>query len=119
MIAAYGGKKIKMNFKEFGPSVQAAEQYKQKKKKKKLIIIFIILFVLTMILWGWALSLNYSLHRQHRESKVDSLKIIDSLKSELFIEQINVQRYEIVIDRIKDEDSVLYEKIEKYLSETE
>lgn len=69
-----------------------------------------------MILWGWALSLNYSLHR---ESKVDSLKIIDSLKSELFIEQINVQRYEIVIDRIKDEDSVLYEKIEKYLSETE
>jgi len=118
MIAAYGGKKIKqnMNFKEFGPSVQAAEQYKQKKKKKKLIIIFIILFVLTMILWGWALSLNYSLHR---ESKVDSLKIIDSLKSELFIEQINVQRYEIVIDRIKDEDSVLYEKIEKYLSETE
>jgi hypothetical protein len=75
-----------------------------------------------MILWGWALSLNYSLHREHyiRESKnVDSLKTIDSLKSELFIEQINVQRYEIIIDRIKDEDSILYEKIEKYLNETE
>ena len=111
------GKFSPPNFKEFGPSAQAAEQYKQKKKGKKLIIIFIILFVLTMILWGWALSLNYSLHKESKN--VDSLKIVDSLKSELFIEQINVQRYEIVIDRIKDEDSALYEKIEKYLSETE
>lgn len=44
---------------------------------------------------------------------------IDSLQSELFIHQINVQRYEIALDMIKDEDSVLYEKFENYLSETE
>lgn len=44
---------------------------------------------------------------------------IDSLQNELFIEQTNTQRYETAIDMMQSEDSELYEKFEKYLSQTE
>lgn len=46
-------------------------------------------------------------------------KQIDSLKDELFIQETNVQRYEIAIDMMKSEDSALYEKFQIYLNETE
>jgi hypothetical protein len=46
-------------------------------------------------------------------------KQVDSLRDELFIQENNVQRYEIAIDIMKSEDSALYEKFQIYLNETE
>jgi hypothetical protein len=106
---ASGSRFTEPKFKEFGPSAQAKKEYKDRKYRIALLVLVALVFAIS---WFFALNRNNAIVKE-------SIKNIDSLKNELFIEQINVQRYEIVIDRIKDEDSVLYEKIEKYLSETE
>ena len=107
------GKFSPPNFKEFGPSAQAEKEYKDRKKIKKLGLAYSLLFFFVLMFgWYYALNRNNAIVEEYIKAK-------DSLQNELFIEQTNVERYEIVIDRIKDEDSATYEKIEKYLSETE
>lgn len=41
----------------------------------------------------------------------NTLQKEDSLKSEIFVLQTNIQRYEIMMDKVKEEDSLLYEKV--------
>lgn len=44
---------------------------------------------------------------------------IDSIQNELFIQSTNVTRYEIALDRLKENDSVAASKFEKALSNIE
>ncbi|MEY3421246.1 MAG: hypothetical protein RIR48_1535, partial [Bacteroidota bacterium] len=48
--------------------------------------------------------------KENTTSKI-TISETDSLKSELFILQTNIQRYEIMMDKVKEEDSLLYEKV--------
>jgi hypothetical protein len=66
-------------------------------------------------------DLKSSLNQAHQKIQtVDSLsKTIDSLNSNLFIEHMNTERYEIALDRLKAEDSLSAAIFEIYLSTTE
>ena len=66
-------------------------------------------------------DLKSSLNQAHQKIQiVDSLvRINDSLVSDLFIEHMNVERYEITLDRLKTEDSLSAAIFETYLSTTE
>jgi hypothetical protein len=66
-------------------------------------------------------DLKSSLNQAHQKIQtVDSLvRINDSLVSDLFIEHMNVERYEITLDRLKIEDSLSAAIFETYLSTTE
>jgi cell division protein FtsL len=44
---------------------------------------------------------------------------IDSLRNELFIQSTNVTRYEIALDRLKEQDSIAAIKFDKALSNIE
>ena len=51
---------------------------------------------------------------------VDSLHaVIDSLDNEVFIEHTKADRYEIALDRLKEEDSISAAMFEIYLHQTE
>jgi len=50
------------------------------------------------------------------KSTIDSLNYLnDSLENELFIQTTNVTRYEIALDKLKEEDSVSAQKFEDAL----
>ena len=97
--------------KPFGPSEQA-----KRKKQERSVKIGLMWFLGTLIcLLAFVLYLS-----SHRTPEISPLqKEMDSLRNELFIQETNVQRYEIAIDMIKDEDSLLYEKFQEYLNNTE
>jgi len=66
-------------------------------------------------------NLKSSLNHTHQKIQtIDSLhKVIDSINSDLFIEHINAERYEIALDRLKTEDSLSAAIFENYLNNTE
>lgn len=54
------------------------------------------------------------------QNVVDSLHmVVDSLNNELFIQTTIVTRYEIALDRLKEDDSISAKKFEDKLSNTE
>jgi len=75
--------------------------------------IWLIIMLLCLFLAFYLLGYDKKSHFGNQK------EFIDSLQNELFIKQTIIDRYEITIDRIKEEDSLLYEKFENYLSDTE
>lgn len=75
--------------------------------------IWLIIMLLCLFLAFYLLGYDKTSHFGNQK------EFIDSLQNELFIKQTTIDRYEITIDRIKEEDSLLYEKFENYLSDTE
>ena len=54
------------------------------------------------------------------ESNIDSLHcVIDSISNEEFISRMNYERYEIALDKLKEEDSISADKFENCLKNTE
>jgi len=54
------------------------------------------------------------------KAKLDSLQVaVDSLENEIFIHSTNVTRYEIAVDRLKEQDPKAADKFEKCLSNIE
>jgi hypothetical protein len=53
-------------------------------------------------------------------SNIDSLYcVIDSISNEEFISRMNYERYEIALDKLKEEDSISADKFENCLKNTE
>jgi hypothetical protein len=102
--------------KPFGPSEQAKEFFKRKKQERSLKI-GLMWFSGTCICL--LVFIFYLLSRGNMTPESPLQKEVDSLRNELFIQETNVQRYEIAIDMIKEEDSVLYEKFQECLKNTE
>ncbi len=78
---------------------------------------FFVVFLLLFSIWVVISNVrNVSILSKNNQSVVDSLIYLnDSLKNELFIEHTNVDRYEIALDRLKEEDSISAQKFEDKL----
>jgi hypothetical protein len=76
-------------------------------KTKELLKGFILCFLLMIVLFKIFRIIRI---KENTTSKI-TISETDSLKSELFILQTNIQRYEIMMDKVKEEDSLLYEKV--------
>lgn len=78
-----------------------------------------VIVVILGLLLIYEVFVNSSKHTKVENDPIkaiDSLTYInDSLKNELFIEQTNVVRYEIALDRLKEVDSVSAQKFEESL----
>jgi hypothetical protein len=76
-------------------------------KTKELLKGFILCFLLMIVLFKIFQIIRI---KENTTTKI-TISETDSLKSELFILQTNIQRYEIMMDKVKEEDSLLYEKV--------
>jgi len=78
---------------------------------------FFVVFLSLFSIWVVISNVrNVSILSKNNQSVVDSLIYLnDSLKNELFIEHTNVDRYEIALDRLKEEDSMSAQKFEDKL----
>lgn len=78
---------------------------------------FFVVFLSLFSIWVVISNVrNVSILSKNNQSIVDSLIYLnDSLKNELFIEHTNVDRYEIALDRLKEEDSISAQKFEDKL----
>lgn len=90
-----------------------------------------ILFLSIILICGFSVFLSQTLskiYNSKQSQKMDSLiisntnlkKQVDSLNGEIFVKEIQRQRYEYIFDRAKDEMSVdCKNKLEKIYGETE
>jgi len=78
---------------------------------------FFVVFLSLFSIWVVVSNVrNVSIMNKNNNSIVDSLMYLnDSLKNEVFIEHTNVDRYEIALDRLKEEDSIAAQKFEDKL----
>ena len=82
-------------------------------KSLRLLVVILSLFSIWVVISNVR---NVSILSKNNQSVVDSLIYLnDSLKNELFIEHTNVDRYEIALDRLKEEDSISAQKFEDKL----
>lgn len=79
--------------------------------KSKIIILYFITFALFVSVMILTYKMKEKLDDSIKYNVPTKLEEIDSLKSELFILQTNIQRYEIMMEKVKEEDSLLYEKV--------
>jgi hypothetical protein len=78
---------------------------------------FFVVFLSLFSIWVVISNVrNVTTISKNNQSVVDSLIYLnDSLKNELFIEHTNVDRYEIALDRLREEDSISAQKFEDKL----
>ncbi len=58
--------------------------------------------------------------RYERTQNLNNQKIIDSLNQEIFVKDLQINRYEITLEKLKDEDSICGYRFETIMeSETE
>jgi len=74
-----------------------------------------------LLIWEIVMSSKQQkLYEQQSQSKYDSLvSVVDSLKSESFILNTNLTRYEIALEMLEDEDPKSSSEFYKRLSQTE
>jgi hypothetical protein len=72
-----------------------------------------ILLILVSFAFGLSLGRNYKLSKQINAYKIqnDSLShMYDSLSTEIFVKDIDLGRYELIMERMRDVDSSFVEK---------
>jgi hypothetical protein len=75
---------------------------------KRLIIIYILLFVI--ILYSIRCTVTSKCNDAIKLKCEDQSRVIDSLNAELSMKEIEVGRYEIILDRIREKDSALVDE---------
>lgn len=91
---------------------------------KNIIIVLLIVSFLGVICFPFLINKNNNINKEKISNlKItnDSLiKVVDSLKSNIFVKDINLGRYEYMLDRAEDEMSPDCKKqLEKIYGETE
>ena len=85
-----------------------------------------IKFIKAMLVGGSFIALLYTIQQQHieinklRTTNIESLtKTIDSLKSDIFVEHLIIDRYEITLERLREDNPEAAEEFEEELKNSE
>ena len=79
----------------------------------RFLIVILLMFSVWVVVKNW---INVSQIDKSNKIVVDSLSnTIDSLNNELFIQQINITRYEIALGQLMENDSISAKKFEDKL----
>jgi len=82
-------------------------------KFERFLIVILLMFSVWVVVKNW---INVSQIDKSNKIVVDSLSnTIDSLNNELFIQQINITRYEIALGQLMENDSISAKKFEDKL----